>query len=147
MINKRGQGMSTSTIVLLILAVVVLVILILGFTMGWGKIAPWLSKNNVDDIVTSCETACVMGGTYDFCSAPRTIMDGQKNKNVTTCIVLSKVNDFKSYGIKNCPAMDCSLECDKISINGQFGSTTSSNLDYNVKDVTSLGTDCYVPIK
>ena len=58
--------MSTTTIILLILGVIVLVVLILGFTIGWNKIVPWISSNNVNTIVTSCDAACATGDKYGF---------------------------------------------------------------------------------
>jgi len=71
--DKRGQGLSTNAIILIILGVVVLAVLIIGFTMGWDTIAPWLSKDNVQNIVTSCETACVIQNVYDYCTSERVI--------------------------------------------------------------------------
>ena len=64
--NKRGQGLSTQAIILIVLGVAVLVIMIIGFTVGWDKIAPWLSRDNVDSIVTQCEVACSTQSVYDF---------------------------------------------------------------------------------
>ncbi len=144
MFNKRGQGMSTSTIVLLILAVVVLVVLILGFTMGWGKIAPWISKSNVDTIVTSCEAACATGGTYDFCSSMRNLVDDQKNKVATSCAVLATSPAFQKYGVKSC-SITCNLPCDQISINGKFGDVAAQVAGYDVS-LLSSDTLCTVPL-
>ena len=103
--NHRGQEMSTNTIIIIILAIVVLVVLIIGFTMGWGKIAPWLSGNNVDTIATSCSAACSTSSTYDFCLAPKDLKaSGEKLKDVT-CNYLSK--EQTSYGIAKCTAVPC----------------------------------------
>ena len=52
--DKKGQELSTTTVILLILAVLVLVFLILGFSVGWSKINPFLSKSNVDSISDAC---------------------------------------------------------------------------------------------
>ncbi len=105
--NKRGQGLSTNTIILLILGVVILVVLILGFTMGWDKIFPWLSQQNVDDVVNGCQIACSTGGKYAFCSQPRVLIDAQDNEyRDVTCDYLSTETD---YGIET-----CDIGCDTI---------------------------------
>ena len=98
--NKRGQGLSTNAIVLIILAVVVLVILILGFTLGWDKIAPFLQKNNVENIKTSCTVACTTESSYDFCTLGRTLKAGG-DEVFGTCSNLSILD----YGIADCPGL------------------------------------------
>ena len=103
--NKRGQGMSTSTIILLILGLVVLVVLILGFTIGWGKMAPWLSTTNVDTIAISCEAACTTGSTYDYCSAKRDLKAEDVTLKDVTCYYLS-IKQLV-YGIDGCPSSSC----------------------------------------
>ena len=143
MLNKRGQGMSTSTIVLLILAVVVLVVLILGFTIGWGKIAPWISKSNVDTIVTSCEAACATGGTYDFCSSVRNLVDDESNKIAASCAVLSKLPEFQKYGIKSC-SITCSLPCAQITVDGVSGEVNLGT-GYDVS-ILAQEDNCFVPM-
>lgn len=110
MINgKKGQELSTNTIIIIILAVVVLVVLALGFSLGWNKIAPWLSTNNVDNIKTACAAACSSGSTYDFCTSPREVKDGTNDKFTDTCNKLA--NDLKydtrNYGIAKCPTITC----------------------------------------
>jgi hypothetical protein len=112
--NKRGQGLSTSTIILLILGVIILVILVLGFTLGWGKIIPFLNSNNIETIKTSCINACELGSTYDFCSLPRDIKDGTNKKFQATCDQLvsgsvttsdtpPRVISTATYGMTPCP--------------------------------------------
>ena len=109
--NKRGQGISTNAIILIILGVIVLVVLILGFTMGWEKIAPWLSTDNVDTIVTACETACIMGSQYDFCTFERELKakdlpTGDKVvKN--TCQFFATEPEYLKYGIQECLGITC----------------------------------------
>ncbi len=104
--NKRGQGLSTNAIILIVLGVFVLAILILGFTLGWGKIAPWISTNNVDDVVTACNVACSTNSQFDFCSVKRDLKaDSDKFKDVT-CNYLSKVQ--KQYGVGECSTQTCS---------------------------------------
>ena len=105
--NKRGQGMSTNAIILIILGIVVLVVLILGFTMGWDKIAPWLSRNNVDTIVTSCEAACTIGGQYDFCTSGRNLRADVKLKDVT-CNYLAEKRGSE-FGVSLCPTITCNV--------------------------------------
>ena len=105
--NKKAQGLSTNAIILIVLGVIVLVILIAGFTMGWGKLAPWLSTNNVDTIATACETACVTNSIYDFCSKERELNDGE-DKIKTSCYVFSITDGLTKYGVQK-----CSLDCKK----------------------------------
>lgn len=105
--NKRGQGMSTNTIILLILGIVVLVVLILGFTMGWDKIAPWISSNNVDTIVTSCEAACAINGAYDFCMAGRDLKAEDGKLKEVTCNYLAEKQLL--YGINKCSSISCGV--------------------------------------
>ena len=142
MINKRGQGMSINTVIILILAIVVLVVLILGFTMGWGKLTPFLSKSNVQDIAGICQTACATQGTYDFCHVNRELRDKEKNEFTTTCAVFSTVDKFDKYGVESC-GMECSSLCLDISINGTSGDSTLIQGTY---DVSSLAKekDCFI---
>ena len=109
MLNKRGQGMSTNTIILLILGIVILVVLVLGFAIGWDKMVPWLSKDNVSTIVNQCETACTTGDTYGFCTKDRTLNDGT-NKYSGTCNDFSldaNKDKYSKYGIGKCNAITC----------------------------------------
>ncbi len=103
--SKKAQGMSTNTIILLILGIVVLVVLILGFTMGWNKIAPWLSGNNVDTIATSCSAACSTSSAYDFCFAKKDLKAEDVKLKDVTCNYLSR--EQTSYGIAKCSAVPC----------------------------------------
>jgi len=106
--NKRGQGMSTNTIILLILGIVILVVLIVGFTVGFGKIAPFLSGSNVDNIVTACTAACATGGTFDFCETLRELNDGTNDKFEETCNTLSgDAYADRNYGVAACPTITC----------------------------------------
>ena len=52
---KKGSSMATSTIVLLIIAVLILVVLILGFTRGWGTLAPWLVEEEFKITKEECK--------------------------------------------------------------------------------------------
>ena len=99
----KGQGLSVNAIILIILGVVVLVVLILGFTIGWGRILPFVKTNNIQNIVTACETACTTGAEYDFCEASRDVSDGVTDKFSSTCKDLSRKTEFEKYGVKDCP--------------------------------------------
>jgi len=137
--DKRGQGMSLNTIVILILGVIVLVVLILGFTLGWAKVSPWVSKVNVNDVVTSCEAGCATNSQYDFCSIERELRDENKNNFETTCAVLATVSYFDKYGVESCN-IDCRKQCDETSINGLFGQK-APKLIVDVYDVSNLAND------
>jgi hypothetical protein len=104
MINKKAQGMSTSTIILLILGLVILVVLILGFTMGWNKLVPFLSSNNIETIKNSCGIACSTGSQFEFCSVLREVKDGMNKKFETTCqgLITDPVYSARGYGIESC---------------------------------------------
>lgn len=109
--NKRAQEMSTNAIVLIVLAVIVLAVLALGFTLGWEKIAPWLSTdNNIQDIVTQCQVACSTQNTYDYCTKLRELKvkdDEGKEKVISgSCDFLSS-DAKKVYGIEKCPSISC----------------------------------------
>jgi len=103
--NKRGQGLSTETIILIILAIAVLVVLIVGFTIGWSKIAPWISTNNVDNIKTACNAACSSGSSYDFCMAGKDLKADQAKLQSVTCNYLAEKQTI--YGIAKCPSVTC----------------------------------------
>jgi len=107
--NKRGQGLSTNAIVLIILAVVVLAVLIVGFTMGWEKIAPWLSTNNVNSIKTQCASACATNDIYGFCTQIRELKadDLRAEDSKNTCKKFATETKYASYGIEDCQEMTC----------------------------------------
>jgi len=108
--NKRGQGLSTNAIILIILGIVILVVLIIGFTMGWDRLAPWLSKEYVDEVVNGCGVACNTQATYGFCSEKRELIDAEKNEyKDITCHALSVIPETEKYGIA-----PCNLDCDDI---------------------------------
>ncbi len=108
--GKRGQGLSTSAIVLIVLAVVVLVVLVLGFTMGWERIAPWISSDsNLGTIEASCNVACSTNSAYDYCVKERNlVIDGEEvdvpntKYTVDSCFVISQQ---AQYGLDECPAL------------------------------------------
>jgi hypothetical protein len=106
MIGKRGQGLSVEAIVLIVLAVVLLVVLILGFTVGWNKFLPFLSSNNVQTIVNTCNLACSQGSQFDFCSAPRTLNDGE-NDPIEDITCYNLATDYPVYGVADCDSITC----------------------------------------
>ena len=106
--NKRGQELSTTTVILLILAVLVLVFLILGFSVGWSKINPFLSKSNVDSISDACNIACSTNQNYAFCSQPRDLRAEDAKLKGVTCNFLSGNSNLKTkYGVAECPTITC----------------------------------------
>ncbi len=103
--DKRGQGLSTNTIILIILGVVVLVVLIVGFTVGWSSLFPYVS-NNINQIASSCETACVAGSVYDYCTANRTL----QAKELTGGELIGNCKSFETnpgtgFGFKPCSSI------------------------------------------
>jgi hypothetical protein len=105
--NKRGQGMSISTVILLILGLVILVVLILGFTMGWSKLLPFISGNNLEGVKNACTIACSTNGVYDYCGVEREVKDGTNEKFKATCNQLANVKLYmdRNYGINDCPGL------------------------------------------
>lgn len=103
--NTKGQELSTNVIILIILGVVVLVVLILGFTVGWGKIAPWLSSENVGSIVTQCEVACSTGSDYDYCIAKKDLNAQDEKLKDVTCYYVAENQTI--YGVAKCPSITC----------------------------------------
>ena len=70
--NKRGQGLSVNTLILIVLGIAILILLIMGFRAGWSKILPWINPpQNVQSVIDKCNSACVVGGKYDYCNANR----------------------------------------------------------------------------
>ncbi len=108
MFNKRGQELSTTTVILLILAVLVLVFLILGFSVGWSKINPFLSKSNVDSISDACNIACSTNQNYAFCSQPRDLRAEDSKLKGVTCNFLSGNSALKTkYNLAECASISC----------------------------------------
>ena len=110
--GKRGQGLSTSAIVLMVLGVIILVVLAVGFTIGFNKLAPWLSSNNVNTIATSCSIACSTNNIYEFCSLERTLkaddLPSGVKEVIGTCNFFADEENsgFAKYDIRECPALE-----------------------------------------
>jgi len=107
MLDKRGQGLSTNAIILIILGIVVLVVVVLGFTIGWDKILPFISTDNVETIKSSCGAACATGNTYGFCSQNRTLKAGEVRLEDKTCFEFATTVLYNLYGIEECGSITC----------------------------------------
>jgi hypothetical protein len=113
--NKKGQELSTNAIIMIVIGVIVLVVLVLGFTIGWNKLLPFVSSNNVQGIVTGCSTACSTNNNYDYCTLPRILKaddlpveNGVKLKEKAgTCNFFSSNADYVKYGIDACSTISC----------------------------------------
>ncbi len=109
--NIKAQGLSTNAIILIILGIIVLVVLVLGFTIGWNKILPFFPSNNVENIKTTCNTACSTANTYDFCSLSRTLKASDLPKGgkefVGNCSFFSTEAAYLKYGIETCSSVSC----------------------------------------
>ncbi len=117
--NKRGQELSTSTIILIILGVIVLVVLVLGFTIGWNKVLPFTSQNNVNIIQTQCTAACSTNSIYDFCSRTFDLNSGATTIKNATCNFLTQPQNSQ-YGISSCSSVTCSNIVFLDNTNSQF---------------------------
>lgn len=119
--NKRGQGLSTTAIILIVLGVVVLVVLILGFTIGWSKLAPWMSSDNLDEIAQTCQVACSTNSEYDFCFKGREVVLednedytslGLNKDNTYSC---SQLSEKGGTGVEGCNSLTCEVTESKIT--------------------------------
>ncbi len=109
MIGKRGQGLSTNAIILIVLGVIILAVLVVGFTIGWGQIAPFISTSNVNAIKIECQNACELESFYDFCLKDREVKAEEYNSpKDASCFILSE--DYSNLGIESCPALDSECE-------------------------------------
>ncbi|MFB6246766.1 MAG: hypothetical protein ABEI74_04215 [Candidatus Pacearchaeota archaeon] len=103
--NKKAQGLSRNAIILLVIGVIVLVILIIGFNQGFGKLAPFLSSNNVDSVSQGCSFACSQQNTYSYCSEGRDLNSEDESLKGVTCNYLAKKKP--QYPIKTCTQISC----------------------------------------
>jgi hypothetical protein len=109
MLNKRGQGLQISTVVLLILGIAILVILVLGFTIGWQKLLPFISSNNINTIVSQCQASCTTSDTYGYCSLERTLtaddLPGTLKEAKGNCTFFATDPSYAKYAIAQCPGL------------------------------------------
>lgn len=102
--NKKGQGMSISTIILLILGIIVLVVLVLGFAVGWNKILPFVSQDNVATVSNQCQYACTTNSEFDFCTKTTDLtVNGTTYRD--SCYGFSTNTSYSAFGIAACPAL------------------------------------------
>jgi hypothetical protein len=100
--QKRGKGLSTNMIILIGLGVVVLFVVILIFALGGS------GKNNVEEVVEECASACELRSDYDFCSKSMELMFRGSVEGLTSgenykCIELVD----KGLGIEACSHFVC----------------------------------------
>ena len=111
--NRRGQELSTNAIIMIIIGIIVLVVMVLGFTIGWNRLLPFVSSNNIENVKTGCSLACSTANTYDYCTLPRNVNDGVNDKFTDTCFNLKDLSDSgekyagRNYGIEACSTITC----------------------------------------
>ena len=105
--DKKGQELSTNAIIMIIIGIIVLVVLVLGFTIGWNKLFPFISSNNVENIKTTCSTACATNNVYDYCSLVRTLKadDLPGGKTTGNCTWFATDGRYTKYGIEECSGL------------------------------------------
>ena len=108
--------------------------------MGWGKLAFWLPKDNVDTIVNQCGSACSINSIYSYSTKMRDLNDGT-NKIKSSCAIFSTVDDFKEYGVATCPYIESTRKCEELSINDKKGLLTATNCLALEYDLSELATD------
>lgn len=108
--DKRGQGLSVNAIILIVLGIFVLAILVVGFTIGWNKVLPFLSSENVDRVVNSCETACTTQSVFGYCSKLQQLSDGENEYEDTCQNYSKKVDMYGIYGVKSCDGLCPSIQ-------------------------------------
>lgn len=142
--DQKGQGLSTSAIILIVLGVVVLAILILGFTIGWGKINPWLAnENNIDEVVQQCNVACLKQSVYDYCNSVNEINGLDK-----TLINKLKEPFLESFNLDeelDSESGTAKLSCDTFSNSGYF--SCDIDCSYSVKQQLDAISDWDVPTR
>ena len=133
--QRKGQGLSVNAIILIILGVIVLVVLILGFTLGWGRILPFVSKSNADSIVTACSISCTTSSQFEFCSVKRELKTAEVKLKDVTCFYLSEKQ--KQYGVGPCGSIQCGVEILEAELLGSIDSQT--NLPAECSDPKYIG--------
>ena len=110
--NRKGQELSTNAIIMIVIGIIVLVVLVLGFTIGWNRLLPFVSSNNIENIKTGCSTACSTNNVYDYCALPRNVNDGVNDKFTESCYNLTAKTEYapRNYGIGACPAISSSCQ-------------------------------------
>ncbi len=113
--DKKGSEMTIGTLVIIILAVIVLVVLAIGFTTGWENLWGIFmgltgGRENVDDIVRACQTACATGAKRDYCDSERDLRYKENDEIVTNKVTCQDLEggykDLGDYGVY-CPGISC----------------------------------------
>jgi hypothetical protein len=118
MMNKRGQGI-LEYLPVIIAAVVVLAFVIWGFSTNWAVFSTFFPQDNVKNVITQCQAACVGSDNYGFCTLQRPLMASDlpldtagkpQTQVVNTCYFFSTFANKgnKPYGIASCPSITCS---------------------------------------
>lgn len=152
--NRRGQELSTTAIILIILGVLVLVILILGFALGWNRIAPWLSRDNVNQVVDACNTACTTKSVYDFCLRGRDMTAEREEYKALTCnYIANKMQDDtgKNFGVAKCEDLVCTnvvlLPKNEVDITTLCTGNTDKYIQVYKESTKTLGSkSCTAPV-
>jgi len=116
--NKRAQEMSTNTIIFIVLGVIILVVLVLGFSLGWEKVFPFLSSQNIDKVQSVCNTACATNAQNDYCYQERVLKDPDtKTEARASCNILASIKlnaegtnpelNLIRYNFNTCPSIRC----------------------------------------
>jgi len=152
-LNKRGQGLSVNAIILIVLGVVVLAVLVVGFTVGWQKILPFVSTNNVDTLVTTCGIACSTNSQFGFCINKRDLKAGDVSIKDVTCNYLAE--EQKKYGVASCGSIcediailvkntDTKIESQSVNIENQAEFSKTDNSIFCGLEDQSKGKTVYV---
>jgi len=148
--SKRGQGLSINAIILIVLGIVVLVFLILGFALGWGNLRDKVfSSNNVNTISQGCQTSCLTGAEFDYCSAKRELKADGINLKDVTCNYLAQKQP--RYEIETCPSVSCNvIISDTVSEEGAKGdcklNTVGKTIQYfDAAENTLISLTCTAP--
>jgi hypothetical protein len=109
--NKKGADITT-VIIFLVVGLVIAVVLILGFSTNWQIFSSiFSSTNNVNAVLTQCQTSCASLDTYGFCTMLRTLkaddLPGGQKQVINTCKYFSSTQDYLKYGISACSSVNC----------------------------------------
>jgi len=91
--GKKGQEITLGTIILIVLGIAVLVFLIFGFSTGWsnfwGRVNPFASGTNMEQVKLACDTACQQDNAQVYCvhktNLKYTDINGKNQQISVTC--------------------------------------------------------------
>jgi len=111
--NKRGMD----TMAFILIGIIVAAIILVAMTGGFSKLINRTKnslpqESNVGILGSFCDASCLIGSTFDYCYAPRTLVSREGDNPIkikdATCYYLSR---FKpEYNIKPCPKISCSVQ-------------------------------------